>query len=155
VVVATCFLRRERRGMITDNLVFMEDSDSSDSQELKSLLRSLSRSALHIENLADSSYHRLKNIRKKAKMEVIPLRLQKLQAKPPAMVWLKKRKMLTRPSFREFFRQLIDEHAKEDRLELTNRSIRLNEDASQLFGVEPDTCVSFFELMAKLPEVFY
>lgn len=137
--------------------VLLEDaqSDSSDIQDVEAILGSLHRICANVEKLTDSSFRRFRTISKRAKQEVTPLRLHTLQAKPAAEPWLKKRKLAVKPTFRDFFECLINEHAKEHRLDLTSRSIRLNADAATLLGLPVDTSLSFFDLMRHLPQAFH
>lgn len=139
---------------VSSDSLILGDTDNSDVEDVEVILNSLRRTCANLEKLADASYRRFKTISKRAKQEVTPLRLQKLQPKPSASAWLRARKMSPKPTFRDFFEAFLHEHAKEHRVELTTRSILLNEDACHLFRVEPGTSLTFYELMEKLPSIF-
>jgi hypothetical protein len=139
---------------VSSDSLILGDTDNSEVEDVEVILSSLRRTCANLEKLTDASYRRFKTISKRAKQEVTPLRLQKLQPKPAASAWLRARKLSARPTFRDFFEAFLHEHAKEHRLELTSRSILLNEDACRLFRVDLETSLTFYELLEKLPTIF-
>ena len=139
---------------LSNDPLLLGETDSSEVEDVEVILSSLQKICANMEKLTDSSYRRFKTISKRAKQEATPLRNQKLQPKPAASKWLRSRTLPARPTFREFFELFLQEHAKEHRVYISNRSILLNNDACHLFQVDIGTSLTFYELMRKLPLLF-
>ena len=78
-----------------------------------------------------------------------------LTAKEGAKVWMHDHGLPIETSFQEFFSYLLKEHGKEDRLDLSNRSICLNKDTAQLFGLQVNSIHHILDILLMLPIIFY
>lgn len=68
--------------------------------------------------------------------------------------WLGDRKLSAEIPTAEFFQVFFEEHKKEDRLSLSNRSIALNPSACILFRVKQGTILPILELFPLLSELY-
>ena len=104
-----------------------ESSDTVDD-----ILTSLKQIAKSVELAVCETRLQMRMIQKKVAAEVV------LQPKAKTRAWLAKRDKPITSDVEEFFEALLEEHAVEDRLSLTDRLIELNTDAQQLFGLGKD-----------------
>ena len=77
-----------------------------------------------------------------------------LEAKPKLQTWLRVRKMPFTLRFVDFFAKFLEEHANEHRLDLSSRSIRLNEESAILFNHTADTTIHLLDLLYHIPDLF-
>lgn len=77
-----------------------------------------------------------------------------LTAKPKLQTWLRVRKMPFTLRFVDFFAKFLEEHANEHRLDLSSRSIRLNEESAILFNHTADTTIHLLDLLCHIPDLF-
>lgn len=118
-------------------------------------LSSLKNSAKGVEETLVHTINRLKVAQHKLKLEVEELSSVELHPRPALRAWLKARNLETESSFTDFFEAFLIEHQAEHRLELSDRTIRLNKDASKLFQITPNTRMSLPEILEKLPVLYH
>jgi hypothetical protein len=119
-----------------------ESSDTVDD-----ILTNLKQIAKTVELAVCETRLQMRMIQKKVAAEVV------LQPKAKTRAWLAKREKPTTSDVEEFFEVLLEEHALEDRLHLTDRLIELNPDAQQLFGLGKDP-VTFPDVLDRLSKVY-
>jgi len=130
----------------------IESIDSLSFEESLIILRDHSAS---IERLSDQAHGHFQNFRKRiAETPRDSMSEVTLQAKPCLFEWLKKRGLPTSLSFQEFFAEFLKEHAKEYRLDLSNRSIALNADAASLIGYTRQEPIDLLDFMVYVPRLF-
>ena len=133
-----------------------DEYSESSINEIEESLSSLKASAKVAEDAIVASLNRLKLAQHKLKIEVEELSETELRSKPVLRAWLQAREIATTCSFQEFFQAFLNEHKGEFRLDLSDRSIRLNKDACQLLGYkEKDKRVTILEIMERLPLLFH
>ena len=134
-----------------------EREDTEDSlQEIEESLSSLKLSATVAEDAVTKALNRLKLAQHKLKIEMEELSETELRSKPLLRAWLSKRKLPTDSSFQVFFQAFLDEHKEEHRLDLSDRTVTLNKDGTQLLGYkESNKRVSILEIMERLPLLFH
>ena len=138
----------------------MENSDREDTedslQEIETSLSSLKLSANAAEDAVTKALNRLKLAQHKLKIEMEELSETELRSKPLLRAWLSKRGLPTDSSFQVFFQAFLDEHKQEHRLDLSDRTVTLNKDGTQLLGYkESNKRVSILEIMERLPLLFH
>jgi hypothetical protein len=119
-----------------------ESSDTVDD-----ILTNLKQIAKTVELTVCETRLQMRMIQKKVAAEVV------LQPKAKTRAWLTKRGKPSTSDVEEFFEVLLEEHALEDRLHLTDRLIELNPDAQQLFGLGKDP-VAFPDVLDCLSKVY-
>jgi hypothetical protein len=77
-----------------------------------------------------------------------------LTAKPKLQIWLRVRKIPFTLRFVDFFAKFLEEHAKEHRLDLSSRSIRLTKESAILFNHTADTTIHLLDLLYHIPDLF-
>lgn len=134
-----------------------EREDTEDSlQEIEESLSSLKLTATVAEDAVTKALNRLKLAQHKLKIEMEELSETELRSKPLLRAWLSKRALPTDSSFQVFFQAFLDEHKQEHRLDLTDRTVTLNKDGTQLLGYkESNKRVSILEIMERLPLLFH
>lgn len=128
----------------------MEDEPSGVEEQTDSvddILTSLKQTAKTLElNLLEARVQ-MRLVQKKVAAEVV------LQPKAKARAWLQKRERPVTADIEEFFEWFLEEHALEDRLDLTDRMIQLNADGQHLFGLAKEP-VAFVEVLDRLARVY-
>lgn len=135
----------------------MEELSDTDDQSisLEDTLSSLKRNAQAVDVYFQESRKSLKQFQMKLNEESKSLAATPLQPRTKMMKWLTDRHLSVESTFSEFFEAFVEEHAKEQRLDLSNRSVTLNESACVLFGYKKrDPVVSIWELLEKLPQLY-
>jgi hypothetical protein len=135
----------------------METEAETDDQtiSLEDTLSSLKRNAKAVDVYFHESRKSLKEFQKKLNEESKSLATIPLQPRTRCMKWLTDRHLPVESSFSEFFEAFVEEHAKDQRLDLSKRSIILNESACILFGYkQKDHVVTIWELLEKLPHLY-
>ena len=129
----------------------MEDSQIEDSISLEDSLDSLKRNAVATQVMLQETLKSLKQFQKKLMEETtVPASAKPLQPKTRMMKWLTDRHLGVESSFSDFFEAFLDEHKQEHRLDLSTRSIQLNDKACVLLGYElSHTWVSVYEVLEK------
>ena len=115
---------------------------------LKTTAKKLDESIITIEN-------QLKVVQQKLKIELEELSATELRSRPSLRTWLKSHDLPENCSFQDFFEAFLQEHQKDYRLNLSDRTIRLNKEASHLFGVNFDTTLSLLEILERLPLLYH
>ena len=124
-----------------------DDTEGSYAESLESLKESMKS----VKVLFQECHERFKTFHQKM---VPSIDEALLEVKPSAEVWFTKRNISTTITFADFFRAFLAEHSKENRLDLSGRSIIINHDAAVLLKVTADTPLSIHEVLRKLPEIF-
>ena len=139
----------------------MEPSDNETQEEENGLcieehLFTLKTKAKATEETIVGALNRLKLVQHKVKIEMEALSETELRSKPTLRKWLEARQMATNCSFQEFFERFLDEHTQEYRLDISDRSLRLNKEACELFGFPgKDTKVTMVQVLEKLPRLYH
>ena len=72
------------------------------------------------------------------------------------MKWLTDRHLPVESTFTDFFEVFVEEHKKENRLDISNRTLNLNPEACILFGYkEREITVHLYDLLEKLNVLYY
>lgn len=100
-----------------------------------------------------AALNRLKVVQHKMKLELEELSETELRSKPSLRKWLEARNLSTNCSFQEFFQVFLEEHKKEYRLDISDRSLRLNKEACELFGMIGT--ITMVQLLEKLPLIYH
>lgn len=134
----------------------MEETDVDESISLEDTLGSLKRNANAVQVHLQESIKQLKVFQKKLLSESKDISEVPLQPKTRMMKWLTDRGLAVESTFTDFFEAFVEEHKEENRLDLTNRLIRLNSAACILFGYKDvNPVVSLFDLLEKLSVLYY
>ena len=132
-----------------------EVDDEHDTIPLEDTLDTLKRNANAVEIHLQETIKHVKRLRKQVVEESNDLSEMPLQPRTRMMKWLTERGLPVESTFAEFFEVFIEEHKKEHRLDLSQRTVRLNEKACILFGFkEQDPVMTLFELLEKLPLLY-
>jgi hypothetical protein len=132
-----------------------EQEAETETISLEDTLQSLKRNAYAIEIHLQQSIQGVKRLQKHLLEESKDLSNQSLQPRTRMMKWLTDRGLPVESSFTDFFDVFLEEHKKEHRLDVSNRTIRLNEDASILFGYKSkQPQIHILDLMEKLPILY-
>lgn len=137
--------------------VRMETETETENQNisLEDTLVSLKRNAQAVDVYFNESKNKLKTFQRKLNEESKPLNHIPLQPRTRCMKWLTDRGLSVESTFVEFFEAFIEEHGKEERLDLSNRTICLNQDACILFGYKRvNPTVTLWEVLEKLPVLY-
>ncbi len=133
----------------------MELSENEES-EIEMALDELKEKASKAEDQVTQALNRLKLVEFKMKQELEDLSETQLKSKAALRHWLEARNLSKNCSFREFFEKFLEEHKAEYRLDLADRSIRLNKDGCKLFGVSgKDVKITMKELLERLPQIYH
>jgi hypothetical protein len=132
-----------------------EDIDDVDIEDLCSSLR---KSSMEVVNLYNDTFVQMRAFKKKLKEQesaTYSLNTVALKAKPHTKLWLKKNKLYREISFQEFFAFVCEELAKENRLDLSKRTVKPSEDIALLFGVPAEQPIHILDFIERTPELFY
>lgn len=133
----------------------MEDSESEEN-EIETSLSSLKTTASQAEDQVLQALNRLKLVEFKMKQELDDLSETQLKSKASLRHWLEDRDLSRDCSFQQFFERFLEEHKEEYRLDLTDRSVRLNKDACKLFGFGgKDVKLTMTEILERLPQIYH
>jgi hypothetical protein len=132
-----------------------ESIESIDSLSFEESLLILREHSASLEKLSDQAHGHFQSFRKRmAESPSESMSEVTLQAKPILHTWLKQRGLPTSLSFQEFFAEFLKEHAKEYRLDLSNRSIALNADAASLIAYTSKEPIDLLDFMLYVPRLF-
>lgn len=133
----------------------MDESDS-ELDAIEEQLSTLKQTAMKAEDAVVAAMNKLKVVQYKARAEMEELAETELRSKPTLRKWLEARDLSTDCSFQEFFDAFLQEHKKEYRLDISDRSILLNADGCKLFGLGgKDKKVLLLELLERLPSIYH
>jgi hypothetical protein len=122
---------------------------------LEDTLESLKRNANAVDVHFQQSLQHLKRLQKRIVEESKDISEQVLQPKTRMMKWLTDHGLPVECSFLDFFEVFLDEHRKEHRLDVSKRTVSLNDNACRLFGYKAkDAEIHIFDLMEKLPFLY-
>lgn len=139
----------------------MEPSENEQQDEdhglfIEEHLSSLKTSAKVAEDSVVAALNRLKVVQQKVKLNVEEMSQTELRSKPALRKWLQARNLSNQSSFQEFFQIFLDEHQKDYRLDISERSICLNREACQLLGIEgKDQKITMVQFLEKLPLLYH
>lgn len=85
----------------------------------------------------------------------IPFSEKLLEPRPHAAAWFKKRQMETPCDLEDFLEKFFGELAAKRRVCHTTRTLHLDKEEANLFGVEPNYIYKWIEILERLPNVFY
>jgi len=132
-----------------------ESIQSIDSLSFEESLLILREHSDAIERLSEQAHGHFQDFRKRvAETPMESISEVTLQAKPILHTWLKKRELPASLSFQEFFAEFLKEHAKEYRLDLSDRSISLNADAAALINYASQEPIDFLDFLLYVPTLF-
>lgn len=129
-------------------------TESEESISLEDTLESLKRNAKAVDVYFHESRKKLKEFQKKYTSESQPFHELPLQPRTRLMKWLTDRDMSVESSFHEFLEAFLEEHANENLLDLSERTIACNSAACILLGQPQGHVLTIFELIA-LTESLY
>lgn len=133
-----------------------QEEEDNDIISLEDTLETLKRNANAVQTHFQESVKHLKAFQHKLAKESKDITEVPLQPKTRMMKWLTDRGLPVESTFEEFFEAFIEDHTKENRLDLTTRSIRLNTAACILFGYKDiNPVVSIYDLLGKLDVLYY
>ena len=117
-------------------------------------LFNLKRKAKRVEDDLTAIVNKVKVAQHKLTLEVQELSETELRSRPPLRHWLKARNLPDNCSFQEFFEAFLEEHQRELRLYLSDRTVSLNKDACKLFACK-ESRVTILEILEKLPLLYH
>lgn len=133
-----------------------EAETETENISLEDTLNSLKRNAYAVEIYFQETKRKLKDFQHKLAEESDKISELPLQPRTRMMKWLSDRGLAAEIPFTDFFEVFVEEHKKEHRLDLSNRSIHLNTAACILFGYNDiNPIVSIYELLGKLNTLYY
>jgi hypothetical protein len=134
----------------------IENFDEEEINYIEQHLSTLKTASQVAEEQIVNAINRLKLAEHKLKIELEELSETQLHSKPLLRKWLKARDLPLDCSFQEFFQAFLDEHKKEHRLDLSDRSILLNAEGCKLFGMEgKEKKVSIHDILEHLPVLYH
>lgn len=134
----------------------MEEELKDDTISVGATLESLKRNAKALDVHYQEARKKFKDFYVKVAQESEGLGETPLQPRTRMMKWLTDRGFSEHSTFLDFFEAFIEEHKKENRLDLSTRSIYLNHDATILFGYKGENrVVTLYELFEKLNILYY
>jgi hypothetical protein len=134
--------------------VLLEEESDLDSVGVDELCQALDKSCRLVTDLYNDTYMQFRGLRKKVKEEMHTLDRQPLKPKPHVKRWLKKHNLPETPTFQEFFEVVCDELQKEDRLDLSQRTLTPTKEIAKLFCVEADSPIHILDFLMQATEVF-
>lgn len=133
-----------------------ETDTENDTISLEDTLDSLKRNANAVQTHFQESLKHLKAFQHKLAKDSKDITEVPLQPKTRMMKWLTDRGLAVESTFEEFFEAFVEDHKKDNRLDITTRSIRLNTAACILFGYKDmNPVVSIYDLIGKLDILYY
>lgn len=145
--------------MQATSLASLDQGEESgpDHESYKELCLNLRTHSKRVESELDACIQRFKALRRKVQDESPGFNEVPLQPRRAAAAWLQARNLEAQPLFQDFFTAFLKEHAEQQRLDLSARTIQLNPDALALFGYPKrhKEAVPLLDLLAKLPDVFH
>lgn len=130
------------------------ETEQDNGISLEETLESLKRNAKAVDVYFQESRNKLKAFQTKLAEESHTLSEIPLQPRTRLMKWLTDRGLPMNSSFRDFFEAFLEEHGKEDRLDLSNRTVSLNTYAGTLFGVKSNTVLSVFDVLERTESLY-
>ena len=132
-----------------------ESIESIDSLSFEESLLILREHSASLERLSEEAHGQFQGFRKRlVETPRDSISEVTLHAKPCLSGWLNKRGLPLSLSFQEFFAEFLKEHAKEYRLDLSDRSITLNEDAAALIAYTSQEPIDILDFLLYVPVLF-
>ena len=135
--------------------VLLEEESDFDSGDIDELCQALNKSCKQVTDLYNDTYMQFRGLRKKVKDEMNTLDRHPLKPKTHVKRWLKKHTLPETPSFQEFFEVICNELAKEDRLNLSARTVTPTKEIASLFNIEAEKPIHILDLLMQATEVFH
>jgi hypothetical protein len=135
--------------------ILLEEESDLDSVGIDDLCEALNKSCKQVTDLYNDTYMQFRGLRKKVKEEMQTMDRQPLKPKSASVKkWLKSHNLPETPTFQEFFDVVCSELQKEDRLNLSDRTVTPTKDIAKLFCVEAETPIHVLEFLMQATEVF-
>jgi hypothetical protein len=123
---------------------------------LEETLSSLKRNAKAVDIYFHESRKKLKEFQHKLLKEKNGISEATLQPRTRMMKWLTDRGLPEESTFVDFFEMFIEEHKKENRLDISKRTLSLNNDACILFGIKSkENSISLYDLLERINVLYY
>ena len=136
----------------------MEDETplENDVISLEETLESLKRNAKAVEVHFLEARKKFKEFHQNLAHESSGLQETPLQPRTRMMKWLTERGLPEQTTFLDFFELFVEEHKKENRLDVSKRTFCLNKDACILFGFKKEnTILGLYDFFEKLSVLYY
>lgn len=134
--------------------ILLEEESDLDSVGIDELCQALDKSCKQVTELYNDTYMQFRGLRKKVKDEMNTLDRQPLKPKSHVKRWLKKHNLPDTPTFEEFFGEVCNVLTKDDRLNLSERTVTPTKEIAQLFCVEAEKPIHILDLLVQATEVF-
>lgn len=123
---------------------------------LEETLESLKRNAKAVEVHFQEARKKFKDFHQTLAHESNGLQETPLQPRTRMMKWLTDRGLSEQTTFQDFFEAFVEEHKKDNRLDISNRTFCLNKEACTLLGFKKEnTIVGLYDFFEKLPVLYY
>ncbi len=133
----------------------METEEPEDTISLEESLTTLKRDAKAVEVHLLESIKQMKGFQKKVAQESKTIEVP-LQPKTRLMKWLTDRGLKVESTFQEFFEAFVEEHKKDHRLDVSQRTIQLNTAACILFGMKDTSpSIHLYDVLEKIQNLYY
>ena len=135
--------------------ILLEEESDLDSVGIDELCQALNKSCKQVTDLYNDTYMQFRGLRKKVKEEMHTMDRQPLKPKSASVKkWLKSHNLPETPTFQEFFDVVCSELQKEDRLNLSDRTITPTKEIAKLFSVKAETPIHVLDFLTQATEVF-
>lgn len=141
--------------METVTIVLLEDSSAEDSENLQELCQSLQTSSLQLADAIEDTYQHFKLIRRKVKDEEYSLDKMPLKPRAHTRAWMAAHGLPEQVCFEEFFAVILDELAKDNRLDLSARSLLPNTHLAALCKIPVDQPIHIMDFLSLVPTLFH
>jgi hypothetical protein len=137
------------------SIVLLEEDSDDNGQNLKELCQSLQQSSLQLATAVEDTYQHFKLIRRKVKEEEHSL--DKLPLKPRAHTrkWLEAHGLPEQCNYADFFTEVLNELSKEDRLDLSRRTLVPNASLAALVKIPVDVPIHIMDFISLTPTMFH
>ena len=134
--------------------ILLEEESDLDSTGVEELCQALNKSCQQVTDLYNDTYMQFRGLRKKVKEEMHTMDYQPLKPKSHVKKWLQNHELPETPTFHEFFAAVCHDLKREDRLDITHRTVTPTKEIAKLFRVEENKPIHIFDLLLQVPEVF-
>jgi hypothetical protein len=135
--------------------ILLEEESDLDSVGIDELCQALDKSCKQVTDLYNDTYMQFRGLRKKVKDEMHTMDRHPLKPKSAFVKkWLKTHNLPETPTFQEFFEVVCDELQKDDRLNLSERTITPTKEIAKLFSVEAEIPIHVLDFIMQATEVF-
>ncbi len=135
--------------------VLLEDESDLDSVGVEELCKALNDSCKQVTDLYNDTYMQFRGLKKKVKDELHTLDRHPLKPRAHVKKWLQSHELPDCPSFQEFFEAVCRDLKREDRLDITARTVTPTKEVAKLFKIKENQPIHIFDLLLRAPEVFH